>query len=75
MKNLKYNLTINNTSEIIENVNMSELIQHINKTLENNNYPVELFKINNQTIYNLQNNRPCNKHLKKLFSINKRIST
>ena len=46
MKNLKYNLTINNTSEIIENVNMSDLIQHISKALENNNYPVELFKIN-----------------------------
>lgn len=73
MKNLKYDLTINQTNEIIKNLNMTLLIENINKTLENNNYHPDLFKINNQTLYNLQHNRSCNKHLKKLFTVNKHL--
>lgn len=75
MKNLKYNLTIQNCNnqknDIIQCINMKSLIEKINEVLENEKYPVEFFKINNQVIYNLQNDRSTNKILKKLFKIEK----
>jgi len=73
MKNLKYDLTIQNcnNNDLIQCINMKTLIDKIIEVLKNENYPVELFKINNQIIYNLQNNRSSNKILKKLFKIQK----
>jgi CDP-glycerol glycerophosphotransferase (TagB/SpsB family) len=52
---------------------MKSMIEKINEVLKNENYPVELFKINNQVIYNLQNSRSSNKILKKLFKIEKHL--
>lgn len=75
MKNIKYDLTIQNCNnqqnDIIQCINMKSLIEKINDVLKNEKYPVEFFKINNQVLYNLQNNRSSNKILKKLFKIDK----
>ena len=69
MKNQKYKLVINHKEgpKIYNDISMCKLIEIMNETI--NNLFNCTFKINNQIIYNLQNNRPINPLLRELFNV------